>query len=116
MTVSPTVGDEAAEDGGVDDDLDLDLLAGGLARAPRRGGACWSSVERRSAERTSATASVALGGGPLDELVDDRGQVAAAAGADDERDQADVVTAMRLAAEQVLDDRLAPARRGWAGR
>ena len=39
----------------IDDDLDLDLFAGRLAQAPRRGAGVWSSV-RLTADRASATA------------------------------------------------------------
>ena len=78
-------GDDAAEHRRVDDDLDLDLLAGGLAqrlaRAARR---CSSSSG--TAVRTSATSCCALGRRELDEPVDDRRQVAGPADADhDER-------------------------------
>ena len=106
------LGDEAALDGRVDDDLDLDLLAGGLAEGSARR-VFWSSV-RAMAERTSATSLLASAARHGDQLVDDGRQVAGPAVADHQRTR--YRGRLGLAVEQVDDDLLAHGRRAGAGR
>ena len=78
-------GDEAAEHRGIDDHLHLDLLAGGVGEGG--GQPVLLVVGERDGRADLGDGAVLLGGGPLDELGDDGGQVLAAAGADDEADE-----------------------------
>ena len=108
MTVSPDLGDDAAQHRRVDDDLDLDLLAGGVAQ--RLGQPRPLVVGRADGRAHLGDLLVGLGRAHLHELADDGGQVAGAARAHHHRDQGDG-GGRRLAAQQVLHDLLAPAGR-----
>src|SRR3954469_3664684 len=78
-------GDGAAEDRRGDDHFHLYLLAGGVGEG---GGQAVLLVGGEGDGRADlGHGAVLLGGGPLDELGDDGGQVPAAPGADDEADQ-----------------------------
>src|SRR3954452_10975374 len=101
-------GGGAAQYGWIDDDLEVDLFAGGIGQ--RSGQA--SLLVRGQRNRRSDFGNLEVLGrrGPGDQLVDDRRQVPRPSGADHHRDQ------LRrggrdLAAEQILDDRLTPAGR-----
>ena len=71
-------GDDAAEHGGIDDNLHLDVLAGGTVERLAQALDC--SGVSGTALRTSATSCSLLGRRQLDEAVDDPGQLAGPAG------------------------------------
>ena len=106
MTVSPTVATRPPSTDGSTTTFRFTCLPVALASAAARR-VSWSAV---SGDRGADLGDLEVLGrrGPGDELVDDGRQVAAAAGADDHRDQLRG-GAGGLAAEQVLDDRLALA-------
>ena len=108
MTVSPTVATRPPSTAGSTIDLHLDLLAGGVGQGGGEAGLL--VVGERHGRADLGDGAVLLRGGPLDELVDDGGQVAAAAGADHEPHQLGRGGG-GLAAEEVLDDGLAPLDR-----
>ena len=110
MTVSPIWATRPPSTVGSTMTLTLDVLAGGLARGRRRGACCWSSVSA-TAERTSATSLSRSAALSCDELVDDRRQVARRGRCRPPSTRAPTVVGDGLAAEQVLDDLLAAARR-----
>src|SRR5918995_1145021 len=99
------LGDNAAEHRRVDHDLDLDLLAGGVAEGL---GQSFALVIGERDRRTHlGDLLVGLGRAHLDELADDGGQRAGPAGADHHRDQGHRGR-RGPAAQQVFDDLLAP--------
>ena len=104
MTVSPMVATTPPSTDGSTMTFMLICLPVALVSAAARR-CCWSSVSG-TATRTLATSRSLARDGPVDEAVDDRRQVAGPAGADDHRDELGGGV-RRLAAEQVLDDRLA---------
>src|SRR3954447_16899431 len=91
--------DGAAQDGRVHDHLHLHLFAGGVGQGG--GQAALLVGGERDGRAHRGHRAVLLGGGPLDELGDDGGQVPAPAGAHDEADERDG-RRRRLRAEQVL--------------
>ena len=84
MTVSPTVATTPPSTDGSTIDLELDLLAGGVGEGGGEAGLLVGG--ERDGRADLGDRPVLRGGGPLDQLVDDGRQVAAAAGADDEAD------------------------------
>ena len=108
MTVSPTVATRPPSTDGSTITLRLTCLPVALARAAASR-SCWSSVSGDGAAHLGDR-QVLGARRPGHQVVDDGRQVAAAAGADDHRDE--LRRGRRgLAAEQVLDDRLALAGR-----
>ena len=108
-------GDEATEHRRVDDDLDLDLLAGRLARGPRPSRRRWSSVERdRRAHLGDRRASAACGASSTNRSTI-AGQVASPARARPRTTTSAVVTCEARAPEQLLDDLLRGDSPGCAG-
>src|SRR5436305_9173883 len=97
-------GDHAAENRWVDDDLELDLLAGG--RLQGLGEAAALLVVEGGGRAHLGHLPLTLGGCPLHEPIDGLWQVARPCGADEEGDQVDRQW-RRLLTQEVLDDRLA---------
>src|SRR5205085_2449220 len=86
------------------DELQLDLLASGPLEG--LGEAALLLLVKHDGAADLGDLALALGRRPLDEAVDDLGQLAGSPGADDEGDDVDREGG-RLLTEQVLDDRLA---------
>ena len=108
MTVSPTVATRPPSTDGSTTTLRLTFLPVALASAALQ--AVLLVGGERDGRADLGDLEVLGAGRPLDHAVDDRRQVAGRAGPDDHRDQ--LHGGRRgLAAEQVLDDRLAPGRR-----
>src|ERR687897_2384460 len=101
------LGDDAAEHRRVDHDLDLDLLAGGVAEG--LGQPLALVVGERDRRAHLGDLLVGLGRAHVDELADDGRQVLGPAGAHHQRHQADRRGA-GPAAEEALDDLLATGR------
>ena len=113
MTVSPTVATRPPSTVGSTMTLRLTLLAGGVGERGAQA-VCWSGVSVDGGAHLGHLRSFDAAA-RCDEAVDDRRQVAGAAGPDHHRDQLHGGR-RRLAAEQVLDDRLPAGRPGRARR